>query len=102
MASIASRVRSRCSPAWFDLVHLEVAGEAAGADAEQEAALRQVVQEGDAMGEHRRLVIRQAGDTGPQLDLPGAGQHVGDQKIRRGDALPLGREVLADPGLAES
>ena len=45
---------------------------AAGADAPQEPALRQLVEQGDAVGQVKRVVVRQAADAGAELDVLGA------------------------------
>ena len=82
-----------------DADHLHVADEAAGPDAPHEAALRHLVELGDAVGQHERAVVRHAGDAGPEDDLLGALEGGGDEHVRGRDVLPLGGEMLADPGL---
>ena len=80
-----------------------VAGEAAGADAPVEAAFRHVVQLRDAVGEDEGIVVGDAAHARAQPDLRGKRQRLRDEQVRRGDVLPLRREVLADPdlGIAE-
>ena len=83
------------------LEQLEVAGEAAGADAEVEASLRHVVELRDALGQHQRMVVREAGNAGAELDLLGATERVGNKQVRCRDILPDRRKVLADPGFVK-
>ena len=47
-----------------DADHLEVADEAAGADAPHEPSARHMIELGDPVGEMERVVIRQAGHAG--------------------------------------
>ena len=85
-----------------DVHHLEVADEAARPDSPHEPAARVVVDLGDPVGQVERVVVRHAGDAGPELDLLRPLQRGGDEDLRRGDVLPLGGEVLADPGLVKA
>ena len=81
--------------------HVGVAGQRAGADAEQHAAIGHVVQLHHAVRHHQRVMIRQADHAGAQLDAVGALRRRGDEHLRRGDNLPAGAVVLADPGFVK-
>ena len=78
---------------------LHVAGEAAGADTPVEAALRHVVELRDPVGENEGIVVRDAAHARAQPDLLGERDRLRNEQVRRGDVLPLRREVLADPDL---
>ncbi len=54
--------------AGIDPDDLKVPDEATRADAEQEPSARHVVELGDAVGEVERVVVRQAGNAGRELD----------------------------------
>src|SRR5262249_23535604 len=69
--------------------------------APQEAATGHLVELGDALGEHQRAVVGQAGDSGAELDRPGGPQGARDEEVGARDVLPHRREVLADPRLLE-
>ena len=69
---------------------------------EVEAPLGHVIELRDALGQHQRMVVRETGDAGAELDLLGAAERVGDKQVRRRDVLPDRRKVLADPGLVKS
>ena len=51
---------------------------------------------------HQGVVIGQAYDARAQLDVPGALGGGGDEELRRGDGLPAGAVVLADPRLVKA
>ncbi len=53
----------------------------------------------ETLRHQKRMVIGQAGDAGAQLDVPGALGRCGDDQFGRGDDLPSGGMVLADPSL---
>ena len=83
-------------------VHIEerpVARDTAGADAEHEAALGEVVEVRDAVGQFDRVVIGQQVCTGCELDRLRAQQRLRQQQVGRADRLPRHGEVLADPRL---
>ena len=82
--------------------HVGVAGQRAGADAEQDAAVGHVVQLHHAVGHHQRMVVRQAHHAGAQLDAVGALGGGSDEHLGRRDDLPAGAVVLADPGFVET
>ena len=86
----------------IEVQQLEVAQEPAGADAPGEAPARHLVELGDALGQHQRVVVGQAVDPGAQHDPLRAGQGLGDEEVGAGDVLPLRGEVLADPRLPEA
>ena len=79
--------------------HFEIAREAAGADAPHEPPSRHVVELGDAMGYHKRVVVGHARDAGSELDALRPRERVGDEQVRRGDVFPNRSEVFADPRL---
>src|SRR5205823_13840848 len=51
---------------------------------------------------HQRMVVRQADHAGPELDMPRALGRDTDEQLGRGDDLPPGAVMLADPGLVET
>ena len=75
-----------------------VGNQGAGADAEHDAAARQVVEQDEAVGDHERVVVRQADDPGAEADVAGAFGRRGHEHLGRGDGFPAGAVVLADPG----
>lgn len=77
-------------------------GSAPGTDAEDQAAARQVVEEGDALGHLERVVVRQVDDGGAEADARGALRRGGDHQVGRGDGLPAAAVVLADQHLVEA
>jgi len=83
----------------IDAEHLEVTGEAAGADAPVEASARHLVQLRDALGQHERVVVGQARDAGGERHPLRHAERPRDEEIGARDVLPLRREVLADPRL---
>ena len=84
------------------LEHLEVAGRAAGADAEDEAALGQLVEHRGMGGDDRRVLLRQVDDAGTELDVLGALDQGREKDEGRGDLLRLVGVVLADIDLREA
>ena len=58
-----------------------------------------MVKLGDAVRNNKRVVVRHAGDAGPQDDLLGQSQGLSDEQIRGGYILPGRGEMLAYPGL---
>ena len=85
-----------------DAHHRGVGGERAGADAEHRAPVGHVIELDHAVGDDQRVVVGQADDAGAEADLPGAFGRGGDEDFGRGDQLPAGGVVLADPGLVEA
>src|SRR3984893_3851224 len=83
-----------------DAEELPVARQAAGADSEHVAALRQMVHEGDAAGEFGRMMVRQQMSAGGEFDLLGLHQRLRDQEVRRRIGLPWRGEMFTDPRLA--
>ena len=85
-----------------DVKQRPVAGKAAGAHAEQEATLGDVVEVGNAMGQFGGMVEGQQVGSRAQLDALGLHQRLGDQQVWRRNGLPGRGEVLADPGFVEA
>ena len=83
----------------LDAHHVGVGDQRAGAAAEHRAAARHVVELHEALRHQEGVVVGQAGDAGAEHDVPGALGGGGDEDLGRGDQLPAGRVVLADPGL---
>ena len=79
--------------------YCEVARKPAGADAPLEPALRHVVELRDAVGQHEGVVVRHAGNAGAEADVLCASKRLRDEEVGRGDVLPRGGEVFADPCL---
>ena len=84
---------------WFDAEHVGVGGQGAGAAAQHGAPAGHVVELYEALGHQQRMVIGQAGHARAQHDVPCALGGSRDHQFRRGNQLPAGRVVLADPGL---
>ena len=81
--------------------HVGVGGERAGADAEHGAPARHVVELRHAVGDHQRVVVRQADDAGAELDVLRPLRRRRHEQLRRGDSLPPGAVVFAYPRLVE-
>ena len=81
---------------------LEIGDEAAGPDAEHEAALAHVVELGGLGGDDRRMVVGQVDDRGAERDVLGALQEAGEEHQRRGNGLGGGGEMLAQPEFIEA
>ena len=75
--------------------------ERAGADAEVDAASRQVVELDHAMGEREGVVVGQADHARAEADVPRALGRRRDEQRRVADGFPAGAVMLADPGLVE-
>ena len=69
--------------------------------AHHHAPPREVIEQHHAVGDHQRMVVRQADDPGAQLDMPGPLGGGGHEHLGRGNRLPATAMVLADPGLVE-
>ena len=80
-----------------DAHHRGVGGERAGTDAHHRAAAGHVVELNHAVDGHQRVVVGQADDAGAEADVAGALRGGGDEDLGRGDQLPAGAVVLADP-----
>ena len=85
-----------------DVEELVVGEQAAGADAKHVAALREVVEVCDAVGELDGVVEGEEMRAGAELDVRGAHERLRDEQVGRGNGLPGRGEVLADPCLAEA
>ncbi len=83
----------------LDAHHVGVGDERARPDAEHGAAARHVVELHEALGDHQRVVVGEARDPGAQHDVTRALGGGGDEDLGRGDQLPAGGVVLADPHL---
>src|SRR6266542_423635 len=81
--------------------HLEVAHQAARPDTHDEAAPAQVVEHGRMGRDRCRMELGQVDHARAETDLPGAGDHGGEEDEGRGDALAPGADVLAHEGLGE-
>ena len=77
--------------------HLEIAGCRPSADAEEEPPLGQVVQHGDAMRHHDRVMEVQEDHAGTHHNLLGYAQGPGDEQVWDRNVLPGEDEVLPDP-----
>ena len=86
---------------WVEAEDVEISREASGADTPLEPPARQMIELGDPVGDHEGVVVGHAGDAGTEDDVLGQWQRHCDKLVRRGDVLPLRREVLADPRLLE-
>ena len=60
-----------------------------------------MVEHGDAVRQVERVMVGQAAHTGTEFDGARTLQGGADEDVWRRNVLPLGREVLADPGLVE-
>ena len=65
----------------LDLEEFELGGDAAGADAEVEAAAGKVVEHGEAVGQHLGVVELEEDDAGAEPDVLGAGEGLGDEEV---------------------
>ena len=84
------------------LEHLEVAGRAAGPDAEDEAALGKLIEHRGMGGDDRRVLLRQVDHAGAELDPLRALDQGREKDEGRGDLLRLVGVVLADIDLREA
>src|SRR5207249_5592017 len=71
----------------IDAEQLEVAREPAGADAPVEAAPRHLVELGDALREHERIVIRETGHPRAELHPVRQAERLGDEQVGTRDVL---------------
>ena len=101
MMPIDSSMRGRCVLGSMPNMS-GVRDQRAGPDAEHDAAAREVVEQHHAVRHHERVVVRQRDDAGAELDVLRALRGDADEHLRRGDDLPAGAVVLADPGLVEA
>ena len=83
----------------LDAEHVGVGHQGAGAAAEHGPPARHVVELDEALRHEEGVVVGQAGDAGAEADVPGALGGGGDDQLGRGDDLPAGGVMLADPGL---
>ena len=59
-----------------------------------------MIQLRDAAGQHERIAVRHATDTGAQADLLGERKSLGNEQFGRRNILSLRGKMFADPGLA--
>lgn len=81
------------------VIQRPVTRDAAGAHAEHEPTLGEVVEIGHPVGQLDRMMVGQQVRTRGELDLLGAQQRLRQQQIGGADRLPRHGEVFADPGL---
>ena len=65
----------------IDAHHEGVGGQGARADAEHDAAARQVVEQHHAVRQHERVVVGQRRDARAEADVPGALRRGGDEDL---------------------
>ena len=85
-----------------DAERFGVGGERARADPEDEAALRQVIEHGGLAGDQDRVLLRQVGGAGGELDLGGGRDQGRQERHAVGDILAAVGQVLAHEGAAEA
>jgi hypothetical protein len=78
--------------------HRAVRRQRARAGAEHDAPARQMVEQNDALRYPKRVVVREADNTGPEADVARSFGGDGDEDFRRGRQLGPRRVVLAAPG----
>ena len=86
----------------LDAVQLLVGRDAAGAEAEVEPALGQVIEKRQPAGDVGRVVLVEADRRRPHADALRLAQRAGDEDLGHHDVLVLHRVMLADPELAEA
>ncbi len=86
----------------IDAEGVGVGGSAPGPEPNMARPSAHVVELHDALGDVERVVVRQAGHTGAELDAVGALRRAGQEHLGRGDRLPTGRVVLSAPELVEA
>ena len=82
--------------------HLEVADEPAGAHAQDQPPVAQVIQQGGVGGGLHRVALRQVDHAGAELHARRARDQVGEEHEGAGHRLAQRRVVLADPELVEA
>ena len=83
----------------IDAHHVCVRRQRAGAATQHGAAARHVVELHEAVRHHQRMMVRQAGHARAEANVARTLDQGADEHFRRGDGLPAGRMMLADPGL---
>ena len=86
----------------IDVEQRPVAGQAAGAHAEQEAPLGDVVEVCHSVRQLGGMVERQQVRAGAQLDALRLHQRLGDQQVGRRNGLPGRGEMFSDPGFVKA
>ena len=86
----------------IDAHHVGVGRQRAGAATHHRAAARHVVELHEAVRDHQRVVVGQAGHARAEPDVARALDGGGDENFRRGDGFPAGGVMLADPRLVEA
>ena len=85
-----------------DAERLGVGGQRAGADAEDEAAFRQMIEHRRVLGDQHRMHVREIAGAGGELDGLGVGDQRGVEDHAVGDVLGLVGEMLAHEGVIEA
>ena len=81
---------------------LGVRRQRAGADAEDEAPLREMVEHRGVRGDQRRVRVRKIGGAGGELDRFGVADQRGEEDEAVGDVLGFFGQVLADERVVET
>ena len=85
-----------------DPERFRIGGERPGADAEDEAALREVIEHRRVRGDQRRMRMRQIRGSGGELDRLRLADQRGEKDEAVGDVLAAVGEVLADERVVEA
>ena len=86
-----------------DAENVELVADKTAADAEIEAALRQLIERRRLFGHPHRIVERQHGGAGAEPDALGAGGEIGQERVVGGKQPAVADEVmLDDPGVIDA
>ena len=86
-----------------DAENVELVADETAADAEIEAALRQLIQRRRLFGHPHRIVERQHGGAGAEPDALGARREIGQERVIGGEQPAVADEmVLDDPGVVDA
>ena len=89
----------------FVLVELEeaaIADQTSATEAVDQPPMSQVVEEGQPLGDHERVVVGQVDGAGAETDAVRQRRGLGDEQIRCGNVLVRSGVVFADPHLVEA
>jgi hypothetical protein len=86
----------------IDAEHLGILDEKAGPHAERDAAARHMVELGDAVRDHERIMIGQGDHAGSEMQALRRLRGGRDKELGRCDGLEAPRMMLADPKFVES
>ena len=89
-------------PGRIDAQHQGVGGQGPGADAQDDPAAGQMIQQHHPIGDHQGMMIGQADDAGAEAEIAGALGGGGDKDFRGGDGFPPGAVVFADIGCVKA